>query len=326
MVNLGHHLEVTVSHLTCSRSPGNVPTGPQLLFECSAWSTCKALNLLSQRGFHAVVLSGSLLRSARVKKSTPVFTSVNPLTFPTHCSCFSSCFHLQQHSISDSPAFKPTRSPYPYLISSWWSPQYFYHQTLHLSFVQRCEEKSLGRMIPASETIAHLLAMVPSFPARIYHVYWSILREGERASRQARQVCPVLSTWHFQAYLETYWLLLLGKRCETAVCGGYLSAQGVMRVSSSEILHCVCLSLTCNVASLLKTLSMRWALRRDLKWPSCLNIFFCPHRNSSPVDETNKITWLVSDFTACLVFMQSAYVCLLIQKQAALAEDVIWAD
>lgn len=58
---------------------------------------------------------------------------------------------------------------------------------------------------------------------------------------------------------------------------------------------------------------------------SCLVLGLCQHGNPSTTDETKKIIWLVSGFTACIVFMQHVYICLLIQKQAAAVEEVIWA-
>lgn len=57
----------------------------------------------------------------------------------------------------------------------------------------------------------------------------------------------------------------------------------------------------------------------------CLDLGLCQHGNSSTADETKMIIWLVSDFTACIVFMQRGSICLLIQKKAAVAGEVIKA-
>lgn len=96
---------------------------------------------------------------------------VNPLIFPTYHSSISLCFHRLHYATSNNPAFKST------LLSSCWSLQFIHWQTLHLSFVQSCGERSPRSVTPASGTFVHFLMIVVIFP--VSDVCWSIVRARE---------------------------------------------------------------------------------------------------------------------------------------------------
>lgn len=115
----------------------------KLFFKYCVWATCKAKASFSEQDFHSEVLLGDAPLKFNGQKSIPVSMGVNPPPFPTHHSSISLYFHRLHHATCNSPAFKST------LLSSWWSPQFTHWQTLHLSLVQRCGERSPRRVILA---------------------------------------------------------------------------------------------------------------------------------------------------------------------------------
>lgn len=184
----------------------------KLPFKYCVWATCKAKTSFSEQSFHSEVLLGDAPLKCNGQNSIPVSMRVNPLPFSTHHSSISLCFHCLHHATSNSPAFKST------LLSSWWSLQFIHWQTLHLSLVQRCRERSPRRVIPASGTFVPLLVTVVSFPVFLKCVGAYSGQERETTQYLNRLwVSPVFYAWHFQADGEAY-CCLLWKWCGAGAC------------------------------------------------------------------------------------------------------------
>ena len=236
MVDLGHRLVLIVSHFTCCWGPGRVCQCDAQAPVQTLWlATCKAQTSLSEQGFH----SGGPCLEVQCWRINSCFHWCKSINFPHSLLFYFSAFIAGNTPSLTALPLKPHLPSYLCLISSWWSPQFFHQQTLHLSSVQRCGEKSARRVISASEIFVHLLVTVVNFP--VFLMCIGACSGQERERQQSVLTGCGLAQCFVPDISRQIWKPTDCPCCENDVelvyVVGSSSAQGEIRMSSYNILH-----------------------------------------------------------------------------------------